>query len=1180
MRFILVALLGCLMMLPLHAAEQVTAAFIDKELKQVEANKSIPNQVEAIEAYRRALNWVAEQSKSISAAAQYQKTIDNYDQYMSELNNKLARIKAIDTTATTELSIADLEQKILQTNSRLIDLTRQAQTQRETLREIGESLIQLPQQQSQAAKNLYDANKRLQDFENKAKTELVKAQETDLLAEIAAHQAYINELTVKQLSAANRQAMSQLNIEITKTEHLKTEALLENLRAQLTEQRTIRQRETEQQAKELAERNYDFPEVIKGQLKLNQTLAEDVSEQARRLDQISTSQRRVAEDIVTVRRTFNTLREQAQWLNMSTTLGQIQRAQLARLPKMPARQPFNQEMAQLRVTQLSIQNDLRRLEEFQADFNLFKQGFDTLNSLKTSLKITNEQDIERLPLNQLQLLQTMQEDVQKQQQNILDMLSNSEHPETPLFSNEQITLLAQQLNSRYDLLTSLQAGSESLIIELTQLSVLNNQLSEVLTEVREAANRYLFWVADVEPLTITFPIKVISDLNQLISLDTFKQLKDAFKYMFTSPDTLMLLIGAGLLVIFGLSSRRHYKEFLDRAALKVGKVTQDSFTLTIKTVLWSVITALPLPILWGALSYGLQQVPDKLPIAIAIGTGINATLLIMWAFMISASFAHPKGLFITQLGWSPDRVSRAMRYYKLTVWLVVPLTMGLISFDSYSDAAFGQSEFAGTLGRSCFFLLCGALVLMTTNLHKVGIPIYLNKEGSGDNAVNHTIWTILRYIPIIAAIAAGFGYLATSQALLARLDMSVVIWFGLLIIYHIIRRWMLIQRRRIEFDRAKHKRAERLAQRAKQNEEDGHQQINSPTLNSSSEAGLEIEEPVIDLDAISAQSLKLVRSILTMVALVSVIALWSEMHSAFSFLENIKLWDVTSTIQGVESNQAITLGSLLIAVLIFIVTAQLVRNLPALLELAILQHLDLNPGTGYAITTLTKYILMTIGGLIAFSMMGVDWSKLQFLIAALGVGLGFGLQEIFANFISGLIILFEKPIRINDMVTIRELTGTITKINTRATTIVDWDRKEIIVPNKAFITEQFVNWSLSDSITRIVITVPAEIDADPTVVTDILKEAADKCSLVMDTPQPDAFLVDIQQGIQLFELRVFAAEMGHRMPLRHELHQLIIAGYRVHHLELPFPPFQVRANSISRSTRSGIVRAPYKTGDL
>ena len=105
-----------------------------------------------------------------------------------------------------------------------------------------------------------------------------------------------------------------------------------------------------------------------------------------------------------------------------------------------------------------------------------------------------------------------------------------------------------------------------------------------------------------------------------------------------------------------------------------------------------------------------------------------------------------------------------------------------------------------------------------------------------------------------------------------------------------------------------------------------------------------------------------------MVALVSLIWLWSELHSAFAFLENISLWDVTSSAKGVESIQPITLGAVLIAILVMIVTVQLVKNLPALLELGLLQHLDLTPGTGYAITTITKYLLLLFGGLIGFSM--------------------------------------------------------------------------------------------------------------------------------------------------------------------------------------------------------------------
>ncbi len=633
--------------------------------------------------------------------------------------------------------------------------------------------------------------------------------------------------------------------------------------------------------------------------------------------------------------------------------------------------------------------------------------------------------------------------------------------------------------------------------------------------------------------------------------------------MLTSKETLLPLFAALLLVGFSISSRRHFTRFLERSSARVGKVTQDHFWLTLRTVFWSILVASPLPVLWMTLGYGLQSA-WPFPLAVAIGDGVTATVPLLWVVMICATFARPNGLFIAHFGWPRSRVAKAMRYYLMSIGLIVPLIMALIMFDNLNDR-----EFSASLGRLCFLLICGALAVVTLSLKHAGIPLYLDKEGNGDNMVNRLLWNLMLGAPLVAMLAAAVGYLATAQALLARLETSVAIWFLLLVVYHIIRRWMLIQRRRLAFDRARHRRAEILAQRARGEDEPVH--VSSP------EGSVETEVSEVDLNAISTQSLRLVRSLLMLIALLSVIVLWSEIHSAFGFLENISLWDVTSTVQGVESLEPITLGAVLIAILVLIITTQLVRNLPALLELAILQHLDLTPGTGYAITTITKYLLMLVGGLVGFSMIGIEWSKLQWLVAALGVGLGFGLQEIFANFISGLIILFEKPIRIGDTVTIRDLTGSVTRINTRATTISDWDRKEIIVPNKAFITEQFINWSLSDSVTRVVLTVPAPVDADTEEVTKILIAAAHRCSLVIDTPAPEAFLVDLQQGIQIFELRIFAAEMGHRMPLRHEMHQLILAGFREHGIDMPFPPFQMRLESIDGRQSSKTMTSAGKT---
>jgi Small-conductance mechanosensitive channel len=120
-------------------------------------------------------------------------------------------------------------------------------------------------------------------------------------------------------------------------------------------------------------------------------------------------------------------------------------------------------------------------------------------------------------------------------------------------------------------------------------------------------------------------------------------------------------------------------------------------------------------------------------------------------------------------------------------------------------------------------------------------------------------------------------------------------------------------------------------------------------------------------------------------------------------------------------------------------------------------------------------------------------------------------------------------------------------------------------------------------VTRVVLTIPAPAHVNSEEVTTILKQAADRCTYVLDMPAPDVFLVDLQQGIQLFELRVHAAEMGHRMPLRHELHQLILRGFEEHGIEMPFPPFQVRMETLGRKTpasNGSTASRTFKSGGL
>ena len=269
----------------------------------------------------------------------------------------------------------------------------------------------------------------------------------------------------------------------------------------------------------------------------------------------------------------------------------------------------------------------------------------------------------------------------------------------------------------------------------------------------------------------------------------------------------------------------------------------------------------------------------------------------------------------------------------------------------------------------------------------------------------------------------------------------------LLLLYSLLRRWLLLSRRKIMVVQAK----QRLAEAAKR---DPSQTVSSPP-----------EEPEFNLTVINEQTMRLVTSFIIVSGLVTLSIIWSDVLPAIGMLENFRLWDV----QGSKPNEVvtITLANLVIVIPIFILTVIAGRNLPGLMEIALLQHLPLTGAARYAISTLSRYAILILGVVASSSAIGLRWSSIQWLVAALGVGLGFGLQEIFANFVSGIILLFEQPIRVGNVITLDGVSGNVSKIRMRATTVVNWDRQELIIPNKDLITGKLLNWTLSDTINRI-----------------------------------------------------------------------------------------------------------------
>jgi potassium efflux system protein len=245
------------------------------------------------------------------------------------------------------------------------------------------------------------------------------------------------------------------------------------------------------------------------------------------------------------------------------------------------------------------------------------------------------------------------------------------------------------------------------------------------------------------------------------------------------------------------------------------------------------------------------------------------------------------------------------------------------------------------------------------------------------------------------------------------------------------------------------------------------------------------------------------------------------------------------------------------ALVIAAVTVALARNLPGLLEVLVLQRLTLAQGSAYAITTLLSYAISGVGIVSALSTLGVSWDKLQWLVAALSVGLGFGLQAIFSNFVSGLIILFERPVRIGDTVTIGNLSGTVSRIRIRATTITDFDRKEIIVPNQTFITGQLINWSLSDTVTRVTIKIGLAYESDLALARKLMLEAARGNPRVLRDPEPSLYFLAISASTFDYELRFHVRELGDRNPAVDELLTAIALSFREHGVDMAFNQLDV-----------------------
>jgi potassium efflux system protein len=277
---------------------------------------------------------------------------------------------------------------------------------------------------------------------------------------------------------------------------------------------------------------------------------------------------------------------------------------------------------------------------------------------------------------------------------------------------------------------------------------------------------------------------------------------------------------------------------------------------------------------------------------------------------------------------------------------------------------------------------------------------------------------------------------------------------------------------------------------------------------------------------------------------------WGLDTALLRFLAGRPLWWV--------AEQPVTVGDFAKAAAIVLLGAISWRHMSTFFALTLSPRISDDPGVRYAVVTLCRYAVLVLTAIASLGAIRVGTSQISMVVAAMGVGLGFGLQEIVANFVCGIILLLERPIRIGDVVTVGGTTGKVDRINIRATMIINGDNQSMIVPNRQFITGNLVNWTLKDKVQRVTIRVGAAYGSDPEKVVDLLLAICREDPDVLRNPLPSAFFEEFGDFGLKFVLYLYVPDPSLSGRVKHRVSSEIQKRFAEERIEIPYPIQEVR----------------------
>jgi potassium efflux system protein len=702
----------------------------------------------------------------------------------------------------------------------------------------------------------------------------------------------------------------------------------------------------------------------------------------------------------------------------------------------------------------------------------------------------------------------------------------------------QLDTLITEYNDYFNLLVDLDTAERKLIVSV---NLLTDEISE-----------HILWVRSDPPFSLKTPGNLKRGFIFLIEEANWNQLAQTLRSdlgLHPLKLVILFLLELGLIGASIVAGRR-----MKKIAALVSKIRTDRFSYTIEVLCYTMLRALPLPLPLFYLAWVIGSFDMHL-FSAAVGKACFLTGILTLCCNLVYQAISPYGLSAvhfeadgTLLKWARYRLMRLMASALPLLWLTTLL------HQTPEGIAIKPLE------RFCYIGLQLSIAWFAYRIfsRRSKIMLYLKENNPEKMLVRLRLPALLAVvgIPVVIIIAALVGYYYTSLQMAGWFAKTLGLIFIISLIESLLIRGIQVVSRRAEFQRRIRERQELQQQREAADDGEAESVPESP-----------VESSEMNYITLSENTRKLMNIIVGFALLFGMWFIWADAVPALSVLDRIELWHVTSEGSTAEAitTLAISLTDVINAILVVILTAALTRHLPSLIELAILRQLRMSYGERYAISTIIRYVTIAIGVGITFSLLGLGWSKFKWMAAALSVGLGFGLQEIFANFISGLILLFERPIRVRDYVTVNGTSGEITRIQIRATTITDWDNKELLIPNKQFVTGELVNWTLTSSILRVVIPVGIAYGSDTKKAQEILLGVANSYRLTIPDPEPSAFFTGFGDSALNFELRIFIAHAEQFRLAKHELNMAVDAAFRKAGIVIAFPQLDLHVKPATPS---------------